>query len=81
MGAKTLLKRSQTLVQKPCSSEIGKKVIDEEINYAPELYRLGTSKIRNKNVRRALNSDVANYNVQKTQKKAKEDLNNLFGGL
>ena len=56
-------------------------MIDEEIKHAPELYRLGTSKIRNKNVRRALNSDVANYNVQKTQKKAKEDLNNLFGGV
>ena len=56
-------------------------MIDEEIKHAPEPYRLGTSKIRNKNVRRVLNSDVANYNVQKTQKKAKEDLNNLFGGV
>ena len=54
-------------------------MIDEEIKHAPEPYRLGTSKIRNKNVRRVLNSDVAN--VQKTQKKAKEDLNNLFGGV
>ena len=28
-----------------------------------------------------LESDVANYVVQETQKRAKEDLNNLFGGL
>ena len=50
----------------------------EEKN-APELYRLRTSKIRNKNLNRALESDAANYIVQETQKKAKKDINSLFG--
>lgn len=54
-------------------------MIDEDIKHAPELYKLGTSKIENKNVKRALNSDVANYIVTETLKKAKDNLNNLFG--
>lgn len=48
--------------------------------HAPELYELGTSKISNKNLRKALNSDVANYIVKETQK-SKEYINNLFGGV
>ena len=38
--------------------------------HAPELYRLGISKIKNKNVRKALESEVANYVVQEAQKKS-----------
>ena len=38
-------------------------------------------KIKNGNVRKALESDVANYIVEEMQKVAKEDLNNLFGEL
>ena len=37
--------------------------------HAPKLYKLGTSKISNKNLRKALNSYVANYIVKETQKK------------
>ena len=55
-------------------------MIDEGIKQAPDLYRFGTSKIKSENVRNALESDVANYIVEETQKKAKKDLNNLFGG-
>ena len=36
-----------------------------------------TSKIKNENIRKALESDVANYLVEETQEKAKEGLNNL----
>ena len=54
---------------KAINSGLGKKLIDEGIKYAPELYKLGTSKIKNKNVKRALNSDVANYIVTETKKK------------
>ena len=46
-----------------------------------ELYKFGISKITSKNVRKVLDSDVANYIVEETQKKAKDDLNNLFGGV
>ena len=38
----------------------------------PDIYKLGRSKIKNKNVEKALESDVANYLVEKTQKKQKK---------
>ena len=52
---------------------------DEGIKTAANIYKFGTSKIRNNNLKKALESDVANYIVQETQKKVKEDINNLFG--
>ena len=54
-------------------------MIDEGIKHAPELYKFGTSKIKNKNMKRALNSDVANYIITETPKKVKDNLNNIFG--
>ena len=47
------------------SSDIGKKLIDEGIKHVPFLYRLGTSKIKNKNVRKALESDAVDYIAEK----------------
>ena len=41
----------------------------------------GSSKIKNKIVQRALNSDIVSYVVEETQNKAKNKLNNLFGGV
>ena len=61
------------------SSEIGKKLIDEGIKHAPDIYKFGTSKIRNKDLKKALESDAANFIVQETQKKVKEEVDNLFG--
>ena len=56
-----------------------KKLIDEGIKHAPEFYKLGTSKIKNKSMEKAFESDIANYIVKETQKKVKENVNNLFG--
>ena len=53
------------------TSEIRKKLIDKVIKHAPELYKIDTSKIKNKNLKKSLESDVANYIVEKKQKKAK----------
>ena len=61
------------------NSEVGKKLIDERIMHASELFRLGTSKIRNKNTKKVLESEVANYIVKEAQKKAAENIENLFG--
>ena len=47
----------------------------------PNIYKYGTSKIKNKNVQRALNSNLANVIVDETQNRAKNSLNNLFGGV
>ena len=66
-----LLKKGISAGAKAINSDIGKKLIDEV------LYHLGTSKIRNKNVRKALESEVANYVVQEAQKKAAENVENF----
>ena len=55
-----------------------KKLIDKGIKHVPELYKLGTSKIKNKSMKNTLESDVADYIVKETQKKVKEDVSNLF---
>ena len=49
--------------------------------YIVDLYRFGTSKIKNENIKKALESDDADYILEETQKKARKDLNNLFGGI
>ena len=59
---------------KAINSDIGKKLVDEGIKHAPELYRLGRSKISNKNVKRALESEVTNYIVKEAQKKSTRKL-------
>ena len=60
---------------------LGKKLIDKGMEQVPNLYRHGTSKIKNKNIQQALNSDIANYVVEETHSNAKNILTNLFGGV
>ena len=79
MEAKTLFKRGLNTGSKGLSSECRRKLIDEGIKHAPELSKLGISKIKNKTLKNALDSDIESYIVQKTQKEAKEDLDILFG--
>ena len=62
------------------NSVFGKKLIDEGIKQIPNIYKYMTSKIKNKNVQRALNSNLTNIVVDKTQNRAKKQLINLFGG-
>ena len=81
LGAKTLFKRGVDVRTRPLSSEIGKKLIDEGTKHDTDLYRLGTFKMKNENVRKVLDCDIANYIVEETQKKAKADLTNLFGAM
>ena len=58
-----------------------KKLIDQEIKQIPNIYKYGTSKIKNKNVQQTLNYDSANIVVDDTQNRAKDSLNNLFDGV
>ena len=71
-----LQKRRIGVGAKALISEFGKKLVDEAIKHAPELYKFGTSKIKNKIFKRALESDIANYIFKEAKKKAVE---NLFG--
>ena len=69
LRAKTLFKKGVSTGLKALSSEIGKKLIDQGIKHAPELYKLKTSKIKNKSMKKAFESDMADYIVKETQKK------------
>ena len=66
---------------KAVNSGLGEKIVDEGIKHAPDLYKYGTSKIKNKKIQRAHNSDIANYMVEEAQNKANSSVNNLFGGI
>ena len=66
---------------KAINSILGKKIIDKGIENISSLFRYGASKIKNKNVHRALNPDIANYVVEETQNKGKNKRTNLSGGV
>ena len=66
---------------KAINSVLRKKLIGKGIKNIPNIARYGSSKIKNKNVQRGLNSDIASYVVEETQNKAKNKLNNLFSGV
>ena len=57
---------------KVLNSELGKRLIDEESKHTPVLYRYTKNRVRNKTLKRALESDVANYITEKAE-------DNLFG--
>ena len=83
-GVKNLFKKGLDVGSRAITSEIGKKLIDEVIKHTPELYKIGTSKIKYTNLKKALESDVVNYIVDETCKKAKKErkktnANNFFG--
>ena len=59
-----------------------KKLIDKGIESLPDIVKFVASKIRNKNVLRALDADIANDVVEEAQNRAQNQLNNsnnLFG--
>ena len=64
-----ILKKGLGIGVKALNSELGKKLVDEEIKHAQELYRLVTSKIKNQNEKRELESNVANYIAEEAQTK------------
>ena len=72
LGSSGLFRKGITAGTKELNSELGKILIDEGIKHVPDICKLGRSKIKNKNVEKALESDVANYLVEETQKKQKK---------
>ena len=68
-GAKHLFKKGLDVASRAITFKIGKKLIVEVKKHTPELYKIGTSKIKYKNLKKALESDVANYIAEETCKK------------
>ena len=55
---------------KAINSVLGKKLIDKGTESLPGRVKFSVSKIKNKNIQRALDSDIANNVVEETQNRA-----------
>ena len=66
------------LGSKALGSEFGKKLLNTGIDNIPNTFRFGASKIRNKNVQRAMNSEIANMIVDEAQNRVKNKYDDLF---
>ena len=67
----TLFKAGINLGSKAIGSEFGKKIINKGIDNIPNIFKCGISKIKNKNVKKILSSDIADMVVDETQNRAK----------
>ena len=76
--ASNLAKAGPELGSKALGSEFGKKLINKGIDSIPNIFKFGASKIRNKNVKRAVRSDIAKMVVQEAQNKAKNKYDYLL---
>lgn len=58
--------------------EIGKKPINKGIDNIPAIFKFGESKIKNKNIQKALQSEIADMVVEEAQNKVKNKYDSLF---
>ena len=63
---------------KAISSEIGKKLINRGIDNIPNIFKFGVSKIKTKNVKRAMESDIADMLLEEAVNRLKNKYENLF---
>ena len=75
---KNLVKMALDLGSRALNSSIGKKLINKGIDSVPNIFKYGVSKVENKNLKKAMNSDIANMEVNEAQNKVSKKLNNLF---
>ena len=74
----TLFKAGINLGSKAIGSEFGKKIINKGIGNIPNMFKFVVSKIKNKNVKKILSSDIADMVVDETQNRAKNKYKTLF---
>ena len=63
---------------KALKSSFGKRLINKGIENIPNIFKFGVSKIKNKNLKRALDSEVADMVVEEAQKKVANKYDSLF---
>ena len=63
---------------KVLNSAVCRKIINKGIDNIPNMFKYGVPKIKNKNVKRALNSDIANIVVDEAQNKVRKTSGSLF---
>ena len=57
---------------------MGKKLINKGVDNTPDIFKFGVSKIKNKNIRDALSSDIAEMVAVEAQNRAKNKYTSLF---
>ena len=76
--ASSLAKTGIELGTKALGSKFGKKIINKTIDNIPSIFKFGVSKIKNKNVRKAMTSDIDHMVVGDAQNRAKSGYRSLF---
>ena len=76
--ASNLAKTGIELGTKSLGSEFGTKIINKTIDNIPSIFKFGVSKIKNRNVRKAMTSHIANMVVDEAQNRAKNRYKSLF---
>ena len=66
-----LLKAGINLGSKAIGSDIGKKIINKGIDNIPNIFKFGRSKIKNKNIKKALKSEIADMVVGEVKDQAR----------
>ena len=65
------LAKGSNIASRAINSDIEEKVIDEQIKHGPELYKIGTKKIKNKSLKKTFElqipADIANYALKQAQ--------------
>ena len=64
--------------RKQSALNLEKKLINKGIDNIPNIFKFGVSKIKNKNVKKALSSDIADMVVDEAQNRAKNTYSSLF---
>ena len=73
-----LAKLGVEIGSKALKSSFGKRLINKGIENIPNIFKFGVSKIKNKNLKRALDSEVADMVVEEAQKKVAYKYDSLF---
>ena len=60
------------------NSSLGRKLINQGVDNIPNIIKYGVSKIKNKNLKKAMSSDIANIIVDEAQNKVSNKLDSLF---
>ena len=76
--AENLAKIGLEMESKVINSSLGRKLINKGVYNIPNIIKYGVSKIKDKNLKKAMNSDIANIIVDEAQNKVSNKLDSLF---
>ena len=79
--ASDLAKTGLELGSKALNSEFGRRLISKGIDSIPSIFKFGAKKVKNRNIKKALESEIADMVVNEAQSRARKkyDSTNLFG--